>query len=339
MRRLGVPSKVILLLTTVLGVCLPSAAHASPSARIVYQRGAGAERCPDEAVLRATVAARLGYDPFRDHDERTVRARVTRPKGGPFRADLELVDREGASQGKRQLISQSSECDELFLAVTLAIGIAIDPLHDGARPTPEPAPSIVVPALPPAPPIASSPAPAAPPPRDSAAVSPARATREVRFVPWAAALGSVGVVPGPTWGALIGVRGQWRALSLGLEGRWDAARAVEIDRGGAASAEVLSGVLTTCLHRSWSFGCLTGSLGSMLGSGSGVTRPDDSTTLYSMAGLRAGLEPVLFSGFHLHVHVEGDRALTPTRLRIHGVEAWRSAAFSASLALGIAGEL
>lgn len=213
------PSAVALLIATGLGVCVPSAAHASPSARIVYQRGAGAERCPDEAVLRATVAARLGYDPFRDEDERTVRARVTRPMGGPFRADLELVDRDGASQGKRQLISQSGECDELFLAMTLAIGIAIDPLHDGAPPPSAPAPATVVPALPP-PPIAPSAAPAAPAVRDRASESPARATRGVRFVPWAAALGSVGIVPGPSWGALIGVRGQWTAFSLGLEGRW-----------------------------------------------------------------------------------------------------------------------
>lgn len=35
---------------------------ASPSSRLVYVRGRGAETCPDEAALRAAVAARLGYD-------------------------------------------------------------------------------------------------------------------------------------------------------------------------------------------------------------------------------------------------------------------------------------
>jgi hypothetical protein len=321
----------MILVATALGVALPSSASASPSARIAYERAAGAESCPDEDALRTTVAARLGFDPFRDQDERTVRARITRSKGGPFRADLELVDRDGVSHGKRQLSSPSRDCDDVFLAMTLAIGIAIDPLHEGERP-----PAAPVPAAPaPAPPLAQAAAPVA-------AESPPRSpptTDRVRFVPWAAALGSVGVVPGPSLGALVGVRGRWNALSLGVEGRWDASRSVDIDRGGTASAEVLSGVLSACVHPHALFGCLTGSLGSMLGSGSGVSRPDDSTTLYSMVGLRAGFEPVLVSGLHLHMHVEGDRTLTPTRLSIHGAEAWRSPAFSASLALGLSGVL
>jgi hypothetical protein len=39
-------------------------AYATPSARLVYSRGHGAESCPDEHALREAVAARVGYDPF-----------------------------------------------------------------------------------------------------------------------------------------------------------------------------------------------------------------------------------------------------------------------------------
>lgn len=43
-------------------VFVAPSAEASPSARLVYVRGAGAEACPDEATLRGAVKQRLGYD-------------------------------------------------------------------------------------------------------------------------------------------------------------------------------------------------------------------------------------------------------------------------------------
>jgi hypothetical protein len=51
---------------------LASAAHATPSMRVVYQRGQSVEHCPDEAALRGAVEQRLGYDPFFPWADRTI---------------------------------------------------------------------------------------------------------------------------------------------------------------------------------------------------------------------------------------------------------------------------
>ena len=53
---------------------VPAAAEdATPTARLVYQRGAGAESCPDVDVLQQMVSARLGYSPWTADDARTAR--------------------------------------------------------------------------------------------------------------------------------------------------------------------------------------------------------------------------------------------------------------------------
>ena len=55
-----------------------ASAQTSPTAVLRYERGADAAQCPDVQGLRDTVAARLGYDPFRDAAPTTVRASITR---------------------------------------------------------------------------------------------------------------------------------------------------------------------------------------------------------------------------------------------------------------------
>jgi hypothetical protein len=48
--------------------------------RLVYTRGAGADRRPDADALRAAVSARLGYEPFDDDATTTVSATLSRGK-------------------------------------------------------------------------------------------------------------------------------------------------------------------------------------------------------------------------------------------------------------------
>ncbi len=49
-----------------------STARAAASSRLVYGRGPGTENCPNEAVFRQAVVARVGYDPFFPWAELTV---------------------------------------------------------------------------------------------------------------------------------------------------------------------------------------------------------------------------------------------------------------------------
>jgi hypothetical protein len=57
-----------------IGVC--ELAEARPSSRLVYTRGGGAEKCPDDDGLRSAVSMRLGYDPFREVDPTRVEADI-----------------------------------------------------------------------------------------------------------------------------------------------------------------------------------------------------------------------------------------------------------------------
>jgi hypothetical protein len=86
-----------LLVVQVALASFTTAAAAAPgrTARLTYSRGAGAADCPDVEVIRAGVAARLGYEPFDDRGE--------------------------------------SDCLELASATELALSIAIDPSPAPAR--------------------------------------------------------------------------------------------------------------------------------------------------------------------------------------------------------------
>ena len=75
-------------------------ARASPSAKLVYVRGAGADARPAEAALRKAVAIRLGYDPFLAAAQKTVIAQVTRTSEG-YRARVQIVDDDGKARGER----------------------------------------------------------------------------------------------------------------------------------------------------------------------------------------------------------------------------------------------
>src|SRR6185295_1250393 len=83
---------------------------------------------PDEPVVRRSVAARLGYDPFVDGPGRVVRV-VLSLSARRLRASIEITDESGDLLGTNQLSPRVRDCDTLASAVELAIALAIDPLH------------------------------------------------------------------------------------------------------------------------------------------------------------------------------------------------------------------
>src|SRR5262245_57869313 len=86
-----------------------------------------ASLCPDEASVRASVAQRLGYDPFAASST-IVRAAIT-PRGRRgMRARIEVLHDGARSGDAREIPASGRDCEELARAMTLAISIAIDPL-------------------------------------------------------------------------------------------------------------------------------------------------------------------------------------------------------------------
>jgi len=129
----------IVLATLVLSMGLARTARASPSAKLTYVRGLGAEKCPDEAALRKEVAARLGFDVFFPWARRTVVAEITKgPRG--FRARLQILGEDGVVLGVRSIDATSDSCTDVAHALALAMSIAVDDfgLDDVPPPTPPP---------------------------------------------------------------------------------------------------------------------------------------------------------------------------------------------------------
>jgi hypothetical protein len=137
--RLGRP---VTMLVWLLGGS--TALAAEMPARLVYERDAAAPGCPDEGVLRAEVAKRIGFDPFTDDAPRTIVCRVAR-LGHGLRARIEVGADGDRPRATRELFSKQDDCHELAEAVVVALSIAINPLvsptrADGVPPVPTASP-------------------------------------------------------------------------------------------------------------------------------------------------------------------------------------------------------
>lgn len=287
-----------------------------PSARLTYAKKPNAAVCPDEPGFRALIAARLGYDPFRDDADRTVTVTFSR-EGGSYRAKLELKD--GNAVGTRML--SAGDCAELASSTALAVAIAIDPLGGSA-----PEPSVSAPAS------ASASATASAPPVITVVptVAPSASTPPPPDTYPTVSLGTFvafGAGPQLTGGLTAGVGVRTPSFSVGVEGRVDAETSKVGPEGGTVSASILSGALVPCLHHELLMGCALIAYGAMRGTGSAVTEARSDQTPWGAVGLRLGIEAALFGPVALRAHVDALAALTRTTLRVQGVDAWRSPPF------------
>jgi hypothetical protein len=116
-------------------------AHAD-ELRLVVEREAGAEACPDAAELDRRVSETLGRQAFVDGARERLVVRVT-PRDGRLRAEILRVGEWGADS-QRQLESGDPRCVELGEALVLALAVAVDPSYFDAplarrvEPAPEP---------------------------------------------------------------------------------------------------------------------------------------------------------------------------------------------------------
>lgn len=275
------------------------AAAASPSARLTYVRGTGAERCPDEGELRSAVAARLGYDPFFPWAKATVVAEIDRRSKG-FHGHVAVLDEHGLVRGERSLDATTEDCADVVRALALAISIGVDDLATDPVPAPDAAPPSP-PAREPAPPVPAPP-PAEPRPSPPPEAEPTR----LEVASWIAPTASWGFAPATSLGAQADVDVRWRHVSLGVEGRADLPAGASTDTGGRIRTRVTAGALVACVRQpSPLFACGVGMLGSFSESGSGLAAPRSTSALYAATGLRLGLELPLRGPLFFVAHADG----------------------------------
>jgi hypothetical protein len=331
-----------------LGVAILTAGSATAvaapvsSARLSYTRSASASDCPEADVIRAGVAARLGYEPFDDRAERVVSATVNRTER-TLEALIQIAGADGKPVAERKLASRQSDCVELASALELAISIAIDPLAGSRRRPPAPAPPPPTPPPPPAPPP-----PAAPPPqvivvREPAplpALPPAPAARApIGFQIRLGGLGAVGSSPAPTLGGTVQASVRRGSVSLGLEGRGDLASTTELYfngvRVGDMQTSLLMGSLVPCAFRSVFEGCALLSAGAIRAAARDLDMPKHVSAPFLAVGARVGLQLPLGSTLSVGIHADLLAPLNELILRVSDKPVWTSPPIAGAFGLTI----
>ena len=310
-------------------------AAASPTSRLVYVRGAGAESCPDEPEMRRAVATRLGYDPFRPLASTTLTAEVRR-ENGVFRGRVRLVDDAGVERGARDLESRAADCRDLTTAMALSMSIAIDPLSlMGPRPAdPEvvdqplsPVPVPVPVPVPDLPPSGTDDArqPPPPPPDDPLRLSFALATH-ITF----------GIAPAPSLGLRLSAEIRTTRLSLGLEGRLDLPASAETAEGGRSRTSLSGGTLVPCVRVPLAWACGVLLVARVDAEAVDVTSPRSEGFLFLGAGGRLVTAIPLGQDFSLRLGGDILAHPLPFELTVNGRRIYRSSTVSALAGLGIA---
>jgi hypothetical protein len=305
LRSIGAGAVAAVALSTVPGVARARAP--STSARLVYDRGPGAESCASEPALRAAVAARLGYDPFFPWARDTVVAEVERTGDG-FRARVVLVGDDAIEHGAREIAVHNESCAAATEAMALTISLIIDPsrmtggppaapsegTQDAAAAT-EPPPQPATRASPPEPEIPDNRLPAtATDRRESARPSASRSLDAVAFEAGAQILAVY--APASTIGvgfaATFGIA--WRALSLDIEGRFDAPVSyLNTKYQLRAESWIAAGQVVPCVHFAWAFGCAVVAAGVLQASGD-VMYSTPKRAFWAAAGGRLGAQVMPF---------------------------------------------
>jgi hypothetical protein len=317
---------------------LGRASAASPSARLVYSRAPGATSCPNEAALREAVARRFGYDPFFPWAERTVVVEI-RMESGRLSARLQVLGKDGVSQGTRQISATQEDCAEVFDATALAITIALDAAQSDA-----PSPPVSVPDTATVSPPAmtssrasSEQAPALPSTTRTAppAGAPEAAPSSPRLRPFFAGTdgyASFGTAPSVAAGGALFVGARFSFVSTALEVRFDAPASAPL-QSGSVSSWLYAGSLVPCAHYLFVSLCAVGMVGSLQGSGEArVSTP--GSTLFAALGGRLGVEWGLTEAFAVRGHVDLLGNLAPTTLAIDSFS-WTASSLAFSIGAGL----
>jgi len=331
-----------------VAVVIALAGAAPPSARLVFNRGAGAESCPSEAEMRAVVARRLGFDPFDDDAPKQIHCALER-SGGLFRAHIKVATASAAPAAERRLVSPRKDCAELAAAVELALSVAINPASAGQpadveppraraapvepKPAPAAGPPVEAPPAPPPPPARVTPAPAitrSPPPFDRAPAAP----RSYTLLARADAGVGFGLGPGATLATGAGVAVVWRALSVDVGGRWVAPSSAAVS-GGSVTTWSWSLSIAPCAHREWLAACAVAAAGALHARGDGLALTATDVGLYAAAGARGLVDAPIGARWRLRVAGELVTPLVRAHLVVEGREQWAPPRLQVVAGLGL----
>jgi hypothetical protein len=302
---------------------------------LLYARGAGAEKCPDEDAFRKEVASRLGYDPFFPYASRTVSVEIEFANGKGT-ARVVFVDDKAFELGA-QTIEGGPACEPLVRSAALAVSVSLEAVAL-ADPPPADPPSIeekkdaavVVEPTPSIEVVVPRKAPVHETPRLPA---PTRYRPVLSIAPqlW----GGYGQWPVATFGIGWAVEVRYRALGVALEGRWDAPATLDFASGGSVQMQRGTGSLVPCGHFGVLALCGVASLGESWANGIDVTNARTAAAFYAAFGARVGLDVPLGSRFRWSFAAQAAAIATPMHIVV-GVDRFDSAPVDASIGSSLA---
>jgi hypothetical protein len=328
------PAGFALLLAIFLASASASAARRPPGVgvRLEYERGPGAQQCPNEKMLRTEVAAEVGSDPFTETGPWRLHAAVTRGKNGVFAATADLFDDHGTLV--ESLGQQSSrDCRGLVLKV-----VAVWASWELTDPLPSPPPTTP---LPPPPPPAMPPVPLLPSP-------PPPAFRLRLGAATGIELGA-GPTPTPLFSVNLALESTTvPVVSLAVEVRTDLPLTATVEGGSRIHTLLLSGSVLTCFHafdEGLVFLCPMFTAGRVSGgarppaayASDMASTPDASGSgSYSAAGGRVGMR-IPFASHRFAFTLAGDvlATLHPFGVLIEERRVWQTGALTGAVQAGV----
>jgi hypothetical protein len=307
-------------------------AHAPKYVRFNYERQEGAAACPDASALQTGVAARLGYDPFRELAEDRLHATI-RSAGSMLEARIEMMDAQGNLMAERKLVSRQRDCSELASSIELAISIAIDPM--GKAQASPPSDTGSPPSIPTVPEPAHKPDPPAPV-AASTPTGPSESTSPPMTGRLALALvGGFRSAPSPSVGMAIGAALRRGSVSLGLDARADLPAASSL-RVGEVSSSLYLASLMPCAHYRVAAGCVLAAAGAQHVAGHNLVDARSATAPYLAFGARLGADLPLSPHMALTFYGDLIAPVTHMSLLVGSSTVWKTPALAFALGLGVA---
>lgn len=358
------PAMLLCARLSVAGESTPSAPPPTPSLaalQLSYERGPGAETCPDDRGVRDLLIAQLGSGANDStspvHIRLVVRrrgadrsaskeSRASTEKEASSRSEvegrIELIDAEGRRSWENEQSAGENDCRTLIASLVLSLRVArgaFAPPAGGSERPPPSEPTIHVQGVS-LPPVGFAPGPALFPPSFD--------YRPPEAGPWGANEPSypafristatalaLGMTPGLTARFALGLGLAWPGLSVSIEAR-NVVPSAEHFRGHTLRATRWEGAFVPCVGRGAVFACGLLTLGGLW---THLTGPhhDSGGYFHAGAGVRLGIEMEVSSNIGLATYGDVEGSFFANGVRMDHFSVWIESPVQFALSIAVTG--
>jgi hypothetical protein len=328
------------LIVLIAAVLTSARALATPPLTVAldYDVSATTDTCPDEAVFRALVAGKLGYDPFLSGSSIRVLVRAEQSESGT-EGKIEWKDASGSLRGEQRFSRRNQGCTRLMNEMGFALAVQIELLGTTGGSAPE-APTEPVPAAPEVSRTAPSVEEHAPSTSGQETIAASGSQRSLSR--WSALVGAgpaldIDLAPTPTASAHLFVELQYGYISAELGGG-ASLYATEHQPDGTGFREfAVTGELGLCGHLDRFALCGLGEFGSVSVRGFGVDQSGTPSGMLARTGIRLRITQPIGTRFSASLRADGLILVTPWTVDLNHAAAWTMPTLGSVLGIDVTG--